>query len=143
MNLELAPFSQFASWPGTPSFKNFLIFYNLNIRVFFFFHFLLFPLPPMKLPLFFTLTLCFTTLCSAQPAAFWASSPVTSGETALVYGGNFTPDAVVVVESTPFGETCEVKPVYASATCVMFPWPEEIGDGEALVSIRTPEGFLS
>lgn len=94
----------------------------------------------MKSSIFFAFVFCFAAVCSAQPAAFWASSPVGMDETALVYGGNFTPDAVVVVESTPFGETCEVKPVYASATCVMFPWPEEIGDGEALVSIRTPEG---
>lgn len=94
----------------------------------------------MKSSIFFAFVFCFAAVCSAQPAAFWASSPVSFGETALVYGGNFTPDAVAVVESTPFGETCEVKPVYASATCVMFPWPEEIGDGEALVSIRTPEG---
>ncbi|MDO4857558.1 MAG: hypothetical protein Q4A17_06415 [Thermoguttaceae bacterium] len=94
----------------------------------------------MKSSIFFAFVFCFAAVCSAQPAAFWASSPVSFGETALVYGGNFTSDAVAVVESTPFGETCEVKPVYASETCVMFPWPEEIGDGEALVSIRTPEG---
>ena len=94
----------------------------------------------MKLPIFFAFVFCFAAVCSAQPAAFWASSPVSFGETALVYGGNFTPDAVAVVKTIKDGETYEVKPSYVSETCVMFPWPEKVGSKEALLSVRTPEG---
>jgi len=94
----------------------------------------------MKISSFFVFLLAFATLCSARPAAFWVSSPVQEGETALVYGGNFTPDSVAVVKSVTDGKSYEVKPAYASATCVMFPWPAEAVSGEALVSVRTPEG---
>lgn len=68
------------------------------------------------------------------PVILWASTPVQRGETALVFGGNFTPDAKAVVTWNEHSEI--VEPISVSENCVMFEMP----GWECDVAIRCAAG---